>query len=81
MVTGVPVSALIWSIVSRRLSEGSVVTSGAMDCAWAVAVLTARSAASVRSTRASGIRKEISTRELVAITSRMTRSLMAAGRA
>ena len=53
-------------------------TSGAMDCAWSVAVLTARSAASVRSTRASGIRKDTSTREPIATTSRMTRSLMAA---
>jgi hypothetical protein len=79
MVTVVPVSALIWSIASRRLSVGRVVTSGAMACAWSVAVLTARSAASVRSTRASGIRKETSTSELVATTSRMTRSLMAAG--
>ena len=48
------------------------------DVDRSVAVLTARSAASVRSTRASGIRKETSTRELVATTSRMTRSLIRA---
>ncbi len=76
---GVSVTEFTWSTVSFSVVIGSVVTSAAMYCAWAVAVLTARSAASVRSTRASGIRKETSTRELVAATSRMTRSLMGAG--
>ena len=76
---GVSVTAFTWSTVSFSVVIGSVVTCGDSDCAWAVAVLTARSAASVRSTSASGIRKEISTSELVATTSRMTRSLMGAG--
>ena len=78
-MTGVLVSAFTWSTVSRRLPTSSVVTSGASDWASAVAALTARSVASVRSTSASGTRKETSTRELVATTSRLTRSLMGAG--
>ncbi len=78
-VTRVLLSSLIWSMVSRRLSAGGVVTSGAMDCAWAVAALIARSAASVRSTSASGTRNDTRTRELVATTSRLMRSLMRAG--
>ena len=78
-MTGVLVSALTWSTVSRRLPVVRVVTSGAIDWASTVAALTARSAASVRSTSASGTRKETSTRELVATTSRLMRSLMGAG--
>jgi hypothetical protein len=78
-VTGVLVSAFTWSTVSRRLLVVSVVTSGASDWASAVAALTARSAASVRSTSASGTRKETRTRELVATTSRLMRSLTGAG--
>ncbi len=54
---------------------------GASDWASAAAALVARSAARVRSTRASGTRKDTRTRELVATTSRLTRSLTAAGSA
>ena len=57
---------------------GSVATRGARLCAWVVALLTASFAAKLRSTSASGTRKETSTRELVATTSRMTRSLIPA---
>ncbi len=77
-MTGVWVCAFTWSTVSRRLPAGSVVTSGASDWISAVAALTARSAARVRSTSASGTRKDTRTSELVAITSRLMRSLMAA---
>ena len=79
IVTGVLVSAFTWSTVSRRLAVSSVVTSGAIDWACAVAALIARSAASVRSTSASGTRKETRTSELVATTSRLMRALMKAG--
>jgi hypothetical protein len=78
-VSGVSVCAFTWSTVSRRLLTASVGASGAIDWASAVAALTARSAASARSTSASGTRKETRTRELVATTSRLMRSLMAAG--
>ncbi len=78
-MTGVLVSAFTWSTVSRRLLVARVVTSGARDWASAVAALIARSAASARSTSANGTRKETSTRELVATTSRLMRSLTAAG--
>ena len=57
---------------------GSVATRGARCWAWLVAALTALSAAKLRSTSASGTRKETSTSELVATTSRMTRSLIPA---
>ena len=78
-MTGVSVSAFTWSTVSRRPLVSTVVTSGAIDWASAVAALIARSAASVRSTSASGTRNETRTRELVATTSRLMRSLMGAG--
>ncbi len=60
-----------------RLAPLSVATSGAIHWARTVAELTARSAAEVRSTRASGTRNAISTMELIATTRRMIRSLMA----
>jgi len=76
-VTGVLLfSAFTWSISCRRLPGSRVVTSGTRFCAWMVAVLLARSAANVRSTRASGTRNDTSTSELVATTSRTTRSLI-----
>ena len=53
-------------------------TQGARLCAWVVALLTAWFAAKLRRTSASGTRKETSTRELVATTSRMTRNLIPA---
>ena len=76
-VTGVVLfSAFTWATVARRRLVPSVGTNGAIHWALTVAELTARSAASVRSTRASGIKKETSTRELAATTSRMMRSLI-----
>ena len=74
-----PLSAFNPSTVSRRLLVPSVVTSGARCWASKVAALTARSAVKLRSTSASGTRKETSTSELVATTSRMTRSLKPPG--
>ena len=71
-------SAFTCSTASLRLAVSSVATSGAIHWAWTVAELTARSAANVRSTSASGTRKEIRTMELIAITSRAIRSLMGA---
>ena len=79
MVTGVLFSALTCATASRRLRGSRVVTSGAMDCASTVAVDTAWSAASVRSTSASGTRNDTSTSELVATTSATIRSLIPAG--
>jgi len=77
-VTGMVLfSALTWSTARRRLSPLRVAASVAIHWAWTVAVLTARSAASVRSTSASGSRKETSTSELVATVSKMMRSLIA----
>jgi hypothetical protein len=78
-VTGLPLfSAFTWSTASRSWLASRVVTRGARFWAWMVAVLTARSAANVRSTSASGTRNETSTRELVAMTSRMTRNFIRA---
>ena len=78
-VTGLPPSsAFARSTVTLRVSVGSVATRGASCCASAVALLTAWLAAKLRSTSASGTRKETSTRELVATTSRMTRNLIPA---
>ena len=76
-MTGVPLlAAFTWSTASRRLPALRVAASGAIHWACTVAVLTARSAASARSTSASGSRKETRTSELVATASRMIRSLM-----
>ena len=78
-VTWLPVfPAFTWFTVSPRSLVSTVVTSGARFWAWRVAVLTARFAAKVRSTSASGTRKETSTSELVATMSRMTRNLIRA---
>ena len=73
-----PLPAFASSTVALSVSVGSVATSGARFCASAVALLTAWFAAKLRSTSASGTRKETSTSELVATTSRMTRSLIRA---
>jgi len=78
-VTGVLISALTCATATRRPRAPSVVTSGAIDCASTVAVEVARSAARVRSTRASGTRNETSTSEVVATTSATIRSLILAG--
>ena len=78
IVTGVLLAALTCATASWRLRGLSEVTSGAMACASTVAVETARSAASVRSTSASGTRNETSTSELVATTSATIRSLIPA---
>jgi hypothetical protein len=73
-----PLRAFTSWTVALRVSGTSVATRGASCCACAVALLTASFAAKLRSTSASGTRKETSTRELVATTSRMTRNLIPA---
>jgi len=72
-----PLSAFICPTATLRVSVPRAAWP-ARTCAWVVALPTAWFAAKLRSTSASGTRKETSTRELVATTSMMTRSLIRA---
>ncbi len=80
-MTGALLVALTSATASCRLRPLMAVTSGATDWASTVALEIAWSAASVRSTSASGSRKETSTSDVVATTSATIRSLIRAAAA